>query len=93
MKKMFAIISALLVVGNAIAADTAAPSQPQTVCPVMGGKINKNLFVDHDGKRVYICCKGCLPKLKQAPAKYISQLEAKGIALDVAPKTAAADQK
>jgi YHS domain-containing protein len=71
--------------GQALAADNAAPS-PQTVCPVMGGKVNKTLFVDYDGKRVYTCCPGCLPDLKQDPAKYIKQLEAKGITLDVAPK-------
>jgi len=50
----------------------------------MGGKINKSLFVDHDGKRVYACCAGCLPDLKKDPAKYISQLEAKGVTLDKA---------
>ena len=93
MKQMLVIISALLIMGSASAADTATPTQPQTVCPVMGGKINKNLFVDVDGKRVYVCCKGCLPDLKQDPAKYIAQLEAKGVKLDAAPKPAADAKK
>lgn len=88
------IVSVLLFASAASAADSTAPvPQKQTTCPVMGGKINKNLFVDHDGKRVYICCKGCLPELKKDPAKYISQLEAKGVTLDVTPKAAAADKK
>ena len=92
MKNMLVIISALLVMGSAIAADTAAPT-PQTVCPVMGGKINKNLFVDSDGKRVYVCCKGCLGDLKSDPAKYIAQLEAKGVKLEAAPKPAVEEKK
>ncbi|MCX7010893.1 MAG: hypothetical protein NTY53_27245 [Kiritimatiellaeota bacterium] len=88
MKKMIVIASALLVMSSAFAADTAAPSQPQTVCPVMGGKINTNLFVDAEGKRVYICCPGCLGDLKADPAKYIKKLEAQGVKLEPAPKPA-----
>ena len=93
MKNMIVIISALLVLGSALAADSAAPSQPQTVCPVMGGKINTNLFVDAEGKRVYVCCKGCLGKFNAEPAKYIAQLEAKGVKLEAAPKPAADAKK
>ena len=89
MKNMLVIISALLVMGSAIAADTAAPSQPQTVCPVMGGKINKNLFVDSNGKRVYVCCPGCLGDLKADPAKYISKLEQAGVVLEKTPASVA----
>ena len=58
---------------------------PQTTCPMMGGKINKNLFVDSGGKRVYVCCKDCLGPVGKAPAKYIKTLEDKGITLDKTP--------
>ncbi len=58
---------------------------PQTACPVMGGKINKELFVDHAGKRIYACCEGCLPKIRKDPAKYIKQLEDAGVVLDKTP--------
>lgn len=92
MKRILVSVSALLLMGQVFAADTAAPA-PQTVCPVMGGKINKNLFVDYAGKRVYVCCPGCLPGLKADPAKYISQLEAKGVKLDVTPKPVADAKK
>lgn len=50
----------------------------------MGGKINKDLYVDHDGKRVYVCCKGCIGKIKADPDKYIKKLEKDGVALDAA---------
>ena len=31
----------------------------QEVCPVMGGKINKEVYIDYHGKRIYFCCAGC----------------------------------
>ena len=92
-KLVITLLSALLSAGWAGAADTVAPPQKQTVCPVMGGKVNTNLFVDAEGKRIYVCCKGCLGDLKSDPAKYIAQLEAKGVKLDVAPKPAADAKK
>ena len=58
---------------------------PQTVCPVMGGKINKNVFVDANGKRIYLCCQGCDKKVKADPAKYIAVLEKQGVTLETVP--------
>jgi len=72
------------------AAKTAEQAvKKQTICPVMGGEVNKKLFVDADGKRIYVCCKDCLGTLKKDPTKYIALLEKQGITLD---KTPAADQ-
>jgi hypothetical protein len=51
---------------------------PQTVCPVMGTPINKDLFVDKDGKRVYVCCKECLEPLEKDFAKYLEKLHELG---------------
>ena len=61
------------------------PATLQTVCPVMGGKINKKSFLDHKGKRIYICCAGCLAPLKKDPAKYIKKMEDAGITQDTTP--------
>jgi hypothetical protein len=58
---------------------------PQTACPIMGGAVNKKLFADSEGKRIYVCCPMCLPKVRKDPAKYISQLEAAGVVLDKVP--------
>ncbi|MDH4202198.1 MAG: YHS domain-containing protein [Phycisphaerae bacterium] len=46
----------------------------QTVCPVMGGKINKDVFVEYQGKKVYFCCPGCEDTFLKEPGKYISKL-------------------
>ncbi len=64
--------------------------KPQTLCPIMGNKINKSLFVDAQGKRIYVCCNGCIGTVKADPAKYIKDLEAKGITLEEIPKDKAA---
>jgi YHS domain-containing protein len=98
MKKIAVVMGAVLVmVGSGIAlaqevqpADKEATAQAvkkQTVCPIMGGKINTKVFADYDGKRVYFCCGGCPAKFKEDPAKYIAQMEADGIKLDKTPET------
>ena len=61
----------------------------QTICPVMKGKIDKQLFVDHAGKRIYVCCAGCIPAVKKDPAKYIRDMEAAGITPAPVPDKAA----
>ncbi|MHC4536152.1 MAG: YHS domain-containing protein [Planctomycetota bacterium] len=46
----------------------------QTVCPVMGGKINKSVFATYKGKKVYFCCAGCETPFLKNPEKYLSKL-------------------
>ena len=57
----------------------------QTTCPVMGGKTDPKLFVDVEGKRVYVCCRGCMAPILKDPAKYIAKLEKEGVTPDKAP--------
>jgi len=65
---------------------TVATGKAQTTCPVMpGNPIDKALFVDANGKRIYVCCKGCLGAVRKDPKKYIQQLEADGVVLEAAP--------
>jgi hypothetical protein len=61
----------------------------QTICPVMKGPIDKNLFVDFEGKRVYVCCTSCLAEVRKDPAKYVKQLEDGGVVLQKATASAA----
>jgi YHS domain-containing protein len=50
----------------------------QTTCPIMGGKINKKFYTDVKGKRIYVCCPGCISKINKNPEKYIKKLEVEG---------------
>ncbi|MBM4032075.1 MAG: YHS domain-containing protein [Planctomycetes bacterium] len=63
----------------------AAGGKAQALCPVMGQKINKAIFADHEGKRVYFCCEGCPETFKKDPAKYIKKLEDEGVVLEKTP--------
>jgi len=79
-----------LLIGN-LSADEAANQEQQvkkaqTECPIMGNKINKSLFVDIQGKRVYVCCGMCIGKVKTDPERYIKELEEKGVVLESTPK-------
>lgn len=65
----------------------------QTVCPVMGGKINKDSFVDVDGKRIYLCCQGCEKAILADPDKFLKKMEDEGIVLDPAPAEKKEDGK
>ena len=76
----------VLLMAAAAAAEEKAPTTLQAQCPVMGGKVNKNLYVDHDGKRIYVCCEGCVGAVKKDLDKYIKKLEAEGVTLDATPK-------
>jgi hypothetical protein len=69
------------------AAEKKAEPKKQTTCPVMGGKINKAQYADVEGHRIYVCCPGCIGKIKAEPAKYIKQLKAQGVELEKAPAT------
>jgi len=46
----------------------------QTTCPVMGGKIDENVYTEYDGQKVYFCCPGCIEKFKAEPEKYLAKL-------------------
>jgi transcription elongation factor Elf1 len=95
MKRFMVVVGLMLVSAMVMAQDAKKDEakktelKPQTTCPVMGEEINKSLYVDHDGKRVYVCCKACVSAVTKEPAKYIKKLEDEGITLD---KTPAADQ-
>jgi YHS domain-containing protein len=55
--------------------DTAEDAVEQTTCPVMeGNPIDKTLFVEYKGKKVYFCCKECEGKFLADPEKYVAKL-------------------
>ena len=63
--------------------------KPQTTCPVMpGNPINKNIFTDYHGKRVYFCCGGCPKQFAVDPEKYMKRMREEGITLEDAPEKA-----
>ena len=49
-------------------------NKEQTLCPVMGGAINKKYFIEYQGKKVYFCCPGCEEVFLNEPGKYMDKL-------------------
>lgn len=79
----------ILILALAFAASVAAPAlaeaKPQTTCAVMGGMIDKAVFADHEGLRVYFCCPGCIDTFKADPARFLGKFKAEGVELEKAP--------
>lgn len=96
------LLFALMASYAVVAADNPATPAPgkevakkvQTTCPITGKPIDKKLFVDQDGKRIYVCCPHCPDAVKKDFPKYAKQLEDQGIDLTIpkdAPKDASKD--
>ncbi len=54
--------------------EVASAAIEQTTCPIMGRAINKNMFTEYNGKKVYFCCAACKPKFEKDQEKYIAKL-------------------
>ncbi len=63
----------------------ASVTVAQTICPVMGGEINKDVYVDYEGQRVYFCCPGCEEKFLEDPEKYLKKMAAEGVVPEDVP--------
>jgi YHS domain-containing protein len=89
MKKMIMIflgfVLALCVAGAGLAAETPATGQAQTVCPVLGNKIDKKIYADSQGNRVYFCCSGCVDPFKKNPEQYLKKMTGQGVTPEKTP--------
>ncbi len=56
------------------AAAMAVDEPLQKMCPIMDAPINKELYTEYKGKKVYFCCPGCKEKFEADPEKYLSKL-------------------
>jgi YHS domain-containing protein len=98
MKKMvmvfLAVVLVLSVVGAVVGAEPSTVSEkagplekgkPQTSCPVMGGKVNQQVYADYQGQRVYFCCPACIEMFKKDPEKYLKKLREPGVRPEPSP--------
>ncbi len=80
------LFSVLFAFGFGVDALAEQHGKPQKFCPVFGGEIDKLVYADYQGKRVYFCCASCIDSFKKSPQKYVQKMEAQGIRLDSAPQ-------
>lgn len=83
MKRMMEILActlaAVAVIANGAGDKVVATGKKQEKCPVMGGPINTNLFVEVEGYRIYVCCPACTNAIGKDPKKYIEKMKAEGV--------------
>jgi YHS domain-containing protein len=87
MKKSYLIL-VTMVLTLALAGGVLAQGKTQTVCPVLKGNVDKNVYVDYKGQRIYFCCKGCDAEFQKDPEKYLKKMESQGVTLEKSPAAA-----
>ncbi len=56
-----------------------AALKAQATCPMMQGmEINKDLYVDHEGRRIHVCCPGCIEAVQADPDGAVAALAERG---------------
>ncbi|MEP0775057.1 MAG: hypothetical protein HRF46_11920 [Acidobacteriota bacterium] len=60
----------------------AQPGKAQSACPVSAKAIDRSVFVDHQGQRIFFCCRGCPAAFKADPEKFYAQFARDGVALE-----------
>ena len=78
--------SALAAMGGPSGGHDSHVTSAQTVCPIMGGEINKDVYVDHAGYRVYFCCPGCEGAFNKDPDGHIRSMQEAGVEVDRTPE-------
>ena len=82
MKKRILILLTLLALFSACSFVEETELKPQTICPVMGGKIDANVYVDYQGQRIYFCCPSCKEEFLKEPERYMKKLAEDKILLE-----------
>jgi YHS domain-containing protein len=82
---LFALAFLFTLPASAPAADQPPSGKPQTNCPVLNYPVNKSLYVDYQGKRIYFCCDGCQKDFMKNPDAYIKKMEDQGVVLEKTP--------
>lgn len=54
--------------------ELATRERVQVACPISGESIDKKVFTGDGKDRVYFCCKDCIKKYTENPAKYAEKL-------------------
>lgn len=85
MNKITAVVLTLALTAFVAGGLWAADPKPQTACPVLAGNIDKSVYADYQGKRIYFCCQGCDAEFMKNPEKYMKKLQEEGVTLEPAP--------
>ncbi|HEQ98068.1 MAG TPA: hypothetical protein ENO22_01860 [candidate division Zixibacteria bacterium] len=54
----------------------------QETCPVTGGKINKDYYLDIQGHRIYFSCEACIDSMRADPERYFKKAGEEGVVFE-----------
>jgi len=75
MKKLIVLLLLVLVLLPLAAPAAELPDDANTTCPVMPEEeSDPDIFVEHQGQKVYLCCTKCKREFAKAPEKYMEAL-------------------
>ena len=86
MKKIILLVSLILFLIPVSAFVEEDELKSQTTCPVMGGKIDKEIYLDYQGQRIYFCCESCKKSFSEDPEKYMQKIADDKILLESVQK-------
>ncbi|MFC1495153.1 YHS domain-containing protein [Thermodesulfobacteriota bacterium] len=86
MKKIIFITILTLFLLPVVAFAAEGDLKPQTSCPVMGGEIDKNVYTDYQGQRIYFCCESCKKTFAENPEKYLDKIQKDKVLLESVQK-------
>lgn len=78
MKKILFVVT-LILAFTMLNAYAQEKQGTQEKCPIMGGKINEEVFVDYNDMRIFFCCAGCDAEFMKDPEKHIAEMKADGV--------------
>ena len=84
-KRVFVALALLAAFFLALGPAVGAKEPNQVKCPVLGSPVNKKIYTDYQGKRIYFCCPPCIEEFKKNPDKFMKQIEKEGVVLEDAP--------
>jgi YHS domain-containing protein len=59
--------------------------KPQTTDVLSGKPINKSIYTDYKGKRIYFCCEVSKSQFNMDPERHIKTFQDQGVALEDVP--------
>ena len=68
---------------SAVRGHGTGEGKAQTHCPIMGGAINKDVYVDYKGMRIYFCCAGCEGLFLEKAEEHLAKMRADGVEPEV----------
>ena len=63
-----------------------AQGKPQSKCPISGDAIKTSVYFDHEGQRIYACCKKCRKKIQKDPDAALKRIKDNGETASAVPK-------